>query len=221
MTLQVVARAFDAFPTTKEGSQGSGLGRFTHLVLSVGMNGRELADATQALRPGLPALFTSGCTENAIVHNARVDPDVHLLCEPYQRRELAAKRISCGMATARDTGAWTPRCSPPDANAARHLPSGQNRSSGTQAPAPVLQQAHVPRFTRLSAATRPQRAACKHDHNHDDSRADEPEQRGEPDREPSGDSPGEQCRETERRCAMQQYRNDHVLSPGCADQVRC
>jgi FixJ family two-component response regulator len=55
------------------------------------MNGRELADATRALRPGLPVLFTSGCTENAIAHDARPDPAVHLLRKPHRRQEFAAK----------------------------------------------------------------------------------------------------------------------------------
>jgi PAS domain S-box-containing protein len=64
---------------------------FTDVVMPGGMNGRELADAAQALRPDLPVLFTSGYTEDAIVHHGRLDPDVHLLRKPYRRQELAAK----------------------------------------------------------------------------------------------------------------------------------
>jgi CheY-like chemotaxis protein len=64
---------------------------FTDVVMPGGMNGRELADAAQALRPELPVLFTSGYTEDAIVHHGRLDPDVHLLRKPYRRQELAAK----------------------------------------------------------------------------------------------------------------------------------
>ena len=64
---------------------------FTDVVMPGGMSGRELADAARALRPGLPVLYTSGYTENAIVHHGRLDPGVLLLGKPYLRRELADK----------------------------------------------------------------------------------------------------------------------------------
>ena len=56
-----------------------------------GMSGRELADAARASRPGLRVLYTSGHTENAIVHHGRLDPGVLLLGKPYRRAELAEK----------------------------------------------------------------------------------------------------------------------------------
>ncbi len=64
---------------------------FTDIVLPGGMNGRELADAARALRPGLKVLFTSGYSENAIVHHGRLDPGVELLSKPYRRDQLATK----------------------------------------------------------------------------------------------------------------------------------
>ena len=64
---------------------------FTDVVMPGGMNGRELAEMARVLRPALPVLFTSGYTENAIVHHGRLDPGVHLLAKPYRRRDLAAK----------------------------------------------------------------------------------------------------------------------------------
>ena len=36
-------------------------------------------------------LFTSGYTENAIVHHGRLDPGVILLSKPYQRKDLVNK----------------------------------------------------------------------------------------------------------------------------------
>jgi hypothetical protein len=39
----------------------------------------------------LPVLFTSGYTENAIVHQGRLDPGVSLLNKPYRLAELAEK----------------------------------------------------------------------------------------------------------------------------------
>src|SRR5690606_2779189 len=41
---------------------------FTDVIMSGGMNGPELAQRARELRPGLKVLFTSGYTENAIVH---------------------------------------------------------------------------------------------------------------------------------------------------------
>jgi PAS domain S-box-containing protein len=63
---------------------------FTDVVMP-GMNGRELADAALRLRPGLPVLFTSGYSEDAIIHHGRLDAGVHLLAKPYRREELARR----------------------------------------------------------------------------------------------------------------------------------
>ncbi|MFN4354456.1 ATP-binding protein [Parvibaculum sp.] len=64
---------------------------FTDVVMPGGMNGRQLAEAAAKLRPGLKVLFTSGYTENAIVHQGRLDRGVQLVSKPYRREELAAK----------------------------------------------------------------------------------------------------------------------------------
>ena len=64
---------------------------FTDVIMPGGMNGRQLAEAAVAMCPGLPVLFTSGYTENAIIHHGRLDPGVHLLQKPYRRFDLAAK----------------------------------------------------------------------------------------------------------------------------------
>jgi len=64
---------------------------FTDIVLPGGMNGRVLADAAKALRPDLKVLFTSGYTEDTIVHHGRLDPEVELLGKPYRRTQLAEK----------------------------------------------------------------------------------------------------------------------------------
>ncbi len=63
----------------------------TDVVMPGGISGKVLADRAQTLRPGLPILFTSGYTENAIVHHGRLDPDVQLLQKPFRRQELAGK----------------------------------------------------------------------------------------------------------------------------------
>ncbi|MCF8484902.1 MAG: PAS domain S-box protein [Rhodobacteraceae bacterium] len=64
---------------------------FTDVILPGGMNGRQIADAAQAMRTGIKVLYTSGYSENAIVHHGRLDPGVELLSKPYRRPELATK----------------------------------------------------------------------------------------------------------------------------------
>ncbi len=62
---------------------------FTDVIMPGSMNGRLLADEALKRRPGLKVLFTSGYTENAIVHHGRLDAGVLLLAKPYRKPELA------------------------------------------------------------------------------------------------------------------------------------
>jgi CheY-like chemotaxis protein len=64
---------------------------FTDVVLTGGKSGRELAVAAKEHDPDLPVLFTSGYTENSIVHEGRLDPGVHLIEKPYRVEQLARK----------------------------------------------------------------------------------------------------------------------------------
>lgn len=64
---------------------------FTDVVMPGGMSGRDLAEAARELDPGMKVLFTSGYTENSIVHNGKLDHGVELLSKPYRREQLAAK----------------------------------------------------------------------------------------------------------------------------------
>jgi PAS domain S-box-containing protein len=62
---------------------------FTDVIMPGIMNGRQLADEAVKRRPALKVLFTSGYTENAIVHHGRLDPGVLLLAKPYRKSDLA------------------------------------------------------------------------------------------------------------------------------------
>ncbi|MGH6680462.1 MAG: ATP-binding protein, partial [Bradyrhizobium sp.] len=57
---------------------------FTDIIMQGPMNGRHLADEAIKRRPNLKTLFTSGYTENAILHHGRLDPGVLLLAKPYR-----------------------------------------------------------------------------------------------------------------------------------------
>jgi len=64
---------------------------FTDVVMPGPLRSPELARRAQLLQPHIEVLFTSGYTENAIVHGGRLDAGVALLSKPYRQEELARK----------------------------------------------------------------------------------------------------------------------------------
>jgi nitrogen-specific signal transduction histidine kinase len=64
---------------------------FTDVIMPGGLNGPALAAEAREIQPSLRLLYTSGYTENAIIHDGRVDPGVLLLNKPYVRSQLALK----------------------------------------------------------------------------------------------------------------------------------
>jgi len=50
-----------------------------------------LADSAKRLRPALRVLFTTGYSRNAIVHQGRLDANVHLISKPFTFDQLAAR----------------------------------------------------------------------------------------------------------------------------------
>ncbi len=64
---------------------------FTDVVMPGRLKSTELARKARERLPDLAVLFTSGYTENAIVHGGRLDDGVELLSKPYTREALARK----------------------------------------------------------------------------------------------------------------------------------
>lgn len=62
---------------------------FTDVIMPGLMNGRQLVDEVRKLRSDFKVLYTSGYTENAIVHHGRLDAGVLLLAKPYRKADLA------------------------------------------------------------------------------------------------------------------------------------
>jgi PAS domain S-box-containing protein len=62
---------------------------FTDVIMPGPMNGRQLVEEALKRRPSLKILYTSGYTENAIVHHGRLDFGVRLLAKPYRKSDLA------------------------------------------------------------------------------------------------------------------------------------
>jgi CheY-like chemotaxis protein len=64
---------------------------FTDVVMPGPLKSAELARKAKELIPQISVLFTSGYTENSIVHGGRLDEGVNLLSKPYSRDVLARK----------------------------------------------------------------------------------------------------------------------------------
>jgi signal transduction histidine kinase/DNA-binding response OmpR family regulator len=64
---------------------------FTDVVMPGPLRSTALAKKARDRLPDIAILFTSGYTDNAIVHGGRLDEGTHLLSKPYTREALARK----------------------------------------------------------------------------------------------------------------------------------
>jgi PAS domain S-box-containing protein len=64
---------------------------FTDVVMPGPLRSPDLARKAQERQPDMAVLFTSGYTQNAIVHGGRLDKGVELITKPYTREDLARK----------------------------------------------------------------------------------------------------------------------------------
>ncbi|MFS2129227.1 PAS domain S-box protein [Telluria sp. Tellsp131] len=64
---------------------------FTDVVMPGKLKTTDMVRQARALLPDMKVLYTSGYTQNAIIHGGRLDPGVELLSKPYRREKLASK----------------------------------------------------------------------------------------------------------------------------------
>ncbi|MBN1611769.1 MAG: response regulator [Polyangiaceae bacterium] len=76
---------------------------FTDVVMP-GMGGRELVERLLSKRPNLGVIYTSGYTDNAIVHHGTLEPGTNFLGKPFHASALIDKVKEVLGRTARKTG---------------------------------------------------------------------------------------------------------------------
>lgn len=75
---------------------------FTDVIMPGGMKTPVFVKRALELRPSMVVLYTSGYTENAIVHHGRLDEGVSLLSKPYTKADLARK-VASSLLAGRET----------------------------------------------------------------------------------------------------------------------
>ena len=63
----------------------------TDVGLPGGVNGRQLADAARAIRPGLRVLFITGYAEKAVMAGTGLEPGMHLMTKPFSLEDLTTR----------------------------------------------------------------------------------------------------------------------------------
>jgi CheY-like chemotaxis protein len=62
----------------------------TDVGLPGGLNGRQIADAARAGRPGLRVLLVTGYAESQVLEPGRLDPGMRVLTKPFSTAALEA-----------------------------------------------------------------------------------------------------------------------------------
>ena len=76
---------------------------FTDIVMPGGLDGTELANKAQAIRPELKIVFTTGYADASVLSAGNVEARTNLVSKPYDRSELARKiRLALDGAAATD-----------------------------------------------------------------------------------------------------------------------
>ena len=88
-TVLEAANPYDALQIAREHRLPIDL-LFTDIVMP-GMNGRELAQRVQAIRPGIKVLYSSGYTDDTIVRTGVLERDIAFIQKPYAPHALLHK----------------------------------------------------------------------------------------------------------------------------------
>ncbi|WP_279478960.1 response regulator [Aureimonas sp. SK2] len=112
---------------------------FTDVVMPGKLKSPELARKAKERLPNLAVLFTSGYTENSIVHGGRLDAGVQLLSKPYTREALARKirhvvANQAQLAVARKATLKGPSLSPAAAEAPATVAAPKSGGTGAGSP---------------------------------------------------------------------------------------
>ncbi|MFD2814362.1 ATP-binding protein [Paracoccus aerius] len=91
---------------------------FTDVVMPGGLSSRDMARRAQDILPGLGVLFTSGYTENSIVHGGRLDPGSSCCPSPIRARHWPAACATSSPMPSR-SAAPSPRIGRPSPGTAR------------------------------------------------------------------------------------------------------
>ena len=116
---------------SRSSTQGTRIRPAVHRRDHAGRDERPAArrPSRAARGPALQVLFTSGYTENAIVHHGRLDSGVLLLAKPYRKSDLARmirKALEAADRNAQLIRAWPRRAQPAAVRARRvHVKSGR------------------------------------------------------------------------------------------------
>lgn len=63
----------------------------TDVGLPGGLNGRQVADAARAARPGLRILFATGYAEHGVLDDGRLEPGMEVIIKPFAMSDLTAR----------------------------------------------------------------------------------------------------------------------------------
>lgn len=105
---------------------------FTDVVMPGSLKSAELARKSKERMPGIAVLFTSGYTENSIVHGGRLDAGVELLSKPYTREALARK-LRHVISNQAQKNAVVPRSESPETDVMPRVEKAESRLSNADA----------------------------------------------------------------------------------------
>ena len=105
---------------------------FTDVVMPGSLKSAELARKSKERMPGIAVLFTSGYTENSIVHGGRLDAGIELLSKPYTREALARK-IRHVISNQTQKNAVAPRAERPETEVLPRVEKAESRLSNADA----------------------------------------------------------------------------------------